>query len=167
VTNRDDDDRNTAAARMLEFVRRTASVRAEAPALHQGEFFEGRAPVGGDGVPDLVWFNQSGERMTDADWFDGDRRTLQMWVDGRDVRGHSPDGGALTDHSWLLVLHSDAQDIEITLPGAPYGEAYSPVLDTAAPTGEPADPSPLSAGVEMTMPGRTLWLLRAHRTSEA
>ncbi|QNK79742.1 glycogen debranching protein GlgX [Nakamurella sp. PAMC28650] len=167
VTNRDDDDRNTAAARMLEFVRRTASVRAEAPALHQGEFFEGRAPVGGDGVPDLVWFNQSGERMTDADWFDGDRRTLQMWVDGRDVRGHSPDGGALTDHSWLLVLHSDAQDIEITLPGAPYGEAYSPVLDTAAPTGGPADPSPLSAGVEMTMPGRTLWLLRAHRTSEA
>jgi isoamylase len=162
----DDNDLDDTAARMLEFVRRTASVRAEAPALHQGEFFEGRAPVGGDGVPDLVWFNPGGQRMTDADWFDPERRTVQMWVDGRDVRGHSPDGAALSDCSWLLVLHSDAQDIEITLPGSPYGEAYTPVIDTACATGEPDDASPLSAGVEMTMPGRTLWLLRAHRTSE-
>ena len=54
-----------------------------------------------------------------------------------------------------------------SLPGAPYGEAYTPVVDTASPTGEPADVAPLSAGVEMTMPGRSLWLLRAHRTGDA
>jgi hypothetical protein len=40
------------------------------------------------------------------------------------------------------------------------------VVDTDRPTGRPADPAPLSAGVAMTIPGRTLWLLRAHRTSE-
>ncbi|WP_354528468.1 glycogen debranching protein GlgX [Nakamurella sp. UYEF19] len=166
VTNRDDDDLGTEAARMLAFVRRTTGIRRESPALHQGEFFEGRAPVGGDGVPDLVWFSQSGRQMTDADWFDGQRRTLQMWLDGRDVRGHTTTGAPMTDHSWLLVLHADADPIELTLPGPPYGEAYTPVLDTSGPTGEPEDPSPLSAGVELTMPGRTLWLLRAHRTSE-
>ena len=166
VTDRPDDDLTTEAARMLAFVRRTTDLRAEAPALRQGEFFEGRAPVGGDGVPDLVWFSPSGQRMTDADWFDGQRRTLQMWLDGRDVRGHNSTGALLTDHSWLLVLHADPKPIEITLPGPPYGEAYSPVLDTGSPTGDPLDPTPLSAGVEVTMPGRTLWLLRAHRTSE-
>ncbi len=159
-------DLDTAADSMLAFVRRTAAVRAEAPALRQGEFFEGRAPVGGDGVADLVWFSQSGQQMTDSDWFDGQRRTLQMWVDGRDVRGHSSAGAQLADFSWLLVLHADPEPIELTLPGAPYGEAYTPVLDTSSPTGEPADPGPLSAGIELTMPGRTLWLLRAHRTSE-
>ena len=151
---------------MLAFVRRAAALRAESPALRQGEFFEGRAPVGGDGVPDLVWFNPHGAQMTDADWFDPGRRTLQMWLDGKDVRGHSSGGAPLADHSWLLVLHAGAGPIEITLPGPPYGEAYTPVLDSCCPTGEPADPSPLSAGIEVTMPGRALWVLRAHRTSE-
>jgi glycogen operon protein len=151
---------------MLAFVRRATALRAEAPALRQGEFFEGRAAAGGDGVADLVWFGPGGTQLFDKDWFDGRRRTLQMWLDGRDVRGHSSVGAPLTDDSWLLVLHADPDPIEITLPGPPYGEAYTPVLDTGSPTGEPADPSPLSAGVEMSMPGRTLWVFRAHRTSE-
>ena len=104
--------------------------------------------------------------MTDADWFDGSRATIAMWIDGTDVRGHGPSGQPLTDDSWLLVLHAGVADTEITLPGSPYGEAYTPVVDTDRPTGRPADPAPLSAGVAMTIPGRTLWLLRAHRTSE-
>ena len=156
----------TAASDMLAFVRRTLALRAEAPALRQGEFFEGRAPSGGDGLPDLVWFCQTGEPMTDADWFDDGRRTVQMWIDGRDVRGHSRSGAPQTDDSWLLVLHAGVDPIELTLPGPPYGEAYTPELDTAAPTGAPADPRPLSGGMEVTLPGRTLWLLRAHRTSD-
>ena len=93
---------------MLAFFRRTLAIRSEAPALRQGEFFDGRAPGGGDGIPDLVWFNPRGEPMTDDDWFDGTRRTLLMWVDGRDVRGHTTGGEPLTDVSWLLVLHADA-----------------------------------------------------------
>ena len=95
---------------MLAFFRRTLAIRSEAPALRQGEFFDGRAPAsGGDGVPDLVWFNPWGQPMTDDDWFDGSRRTLMMWVDGRDVRGHTTGGEPLTDVSWLLVLHADAE----------------------------------------------------------
>ncbi len=154
------------AADMLAFFRHTLAVRAEAPALHQGEFFDGRAPTWGDGVPDLVWFSPAGEQMTDSDWFDTGRRTLMMWLDGRDVRGHGPDGRPLADDSWLLVLHSGSAPAEITLPGAPYGEAYTPVIDTDSATGRPFDPAPLSSGIAITIPGRTLWLLRAHRTGE-
>jgi glycogen operon protein len=160
-------DPRGAPAHLKEFFRHVLAVRSEAPALHQGEFFSGRAPVGGDGQADLVWFAPSGERMTDADWFDNSRRTIAMWIDGRDVRGHGPAGEPLTDDSWLLVLHADPADAEITLPGHPYGEAYTPVVDTASPTGRPVDASPLSAGVAMTIPGRTVWLLRAHRTGES
>ena len=156
----------TPASDMLAFVRRTLGLRAEAPALRQGEFYEGQAPSGGDGLPDLVWFCQTGEPMTDADWFDDGRRTVQMWIDGRDVRGHSRSGKPLTDDSWLLVLHAGVDPIELTLPGPPYGEAFTPELDTSAPTGTPADPAPLAGGMEVTVPGRTLWLLRAHRTSD-
>jgi len=166
LTAHGQDGTRAQAADMLAFMRRLTSLRAESPALRQGEFFEGRSSVSGDGIADLVWFNDTGNQMTDADWFDGNRRTLQMWLDGCDVRGHNIDGSPMTDHSWLLVLHAGSGPTEITLPGPPYGEAYSPMVDTASADGEPVDPTPLSAGVEVTVPGRTLWLLRAHRTSE-
>ena len=133
---------STAAQDMLTFFRRTLAIRSEAPALRQGEFFDGRAPGGGDGIPDLVWFNPRGEPMTDDDWFDGTRRTLLMWVDGRDVRGHTTGGEPLTDVSWLLVLHADAR--------AHHPDAARPALQQQAisrcwtparPTGEPALPA--------------------------
>ncbi len=152
-----------AARDMLEFFRRALSVRAAAPALRQGEFFDGRAPGGGDGIPDLVWFNPSGTQMTDNDWFDGARRTLIMWIDGRDVRGHGAGGQPVTDDSWLLLLHADGGPVLVTLPDEPYGLVYRPVLDTSEPTGKPTDPAPLPAGSRVLVPGRTVWLLRAER----
>jgi glycogen operon protein len=158
-------DLGAAEQDMLAFFRRTLAIRSEAPALRQGEFFDGRAPVGGgDGVPDLVWFNPWGHPMTDDDWFDGSRRTLMMWVDGRDVRGHTTGGEPLTDVSWLLVLHADAGPTTITLPGMPYASGYFPVLDTSTATGEPAAPAPLPVGEPIAIPGRTVRLLSADRS---
>ncbi len=150
---------------LLAFFRRVLAIRAGAPALRQGEFFEGRAPSGGDGIPDLVWFAPGGTPMTDGDWFDGSRRTLLMWIDGRDVRGHTSRGEPLTDASWLLVLHTDAAAGTVTLPGIPYSTSYLPVLDTDSGTGEPASSAPLPVDLPLTIPGRTVWLLRAVRAA--
>jgi glycogen operon protein len=154
-------DPDSDAGSLLAFAQHVLTVRAQAPALHQGEFFDGRR-LPEDGLPDLVWFDPDGEPMDDTGWY-ADGRTIQMWVNGRDVRGHGPSGEPLSDETWLLVVHAGSESIEITLPDEPFGLAYTPVIDTAAPTGKPADPSPLSAGVEVTLPGRTLWLLQAHR----
>ena len=154
------------AEQLLRFFRRTLSIRAEAPALRQGEFFEGRSQDSPDGVPDLVWFNPDGEQMGMSDWFDGYRSTVQMWINGRDVRGHGALGEPLSDSSWLLVLHAGWDATDITLPGPPFGEAYTPVIDTDSPTGEPVDPSPVAGGMEMTIKGRSTWLLRAHRVGD-
>ncbi len=148
---------------MLAFCRRTLAIRQDAPALRQGEFFEGRAPGGGDGLPDLVWFNTSGEPMSDHDWFDEGRQTIGMWINGHDVRGHTVAGQPLSDRSWLLVLHAGADPIGLTLPGMPYSTSYVPVLDTDRPTGEPASTSEIPGGAEILMPGRTVWLLHARR----
>ena len=153
----------TAPAGMLAFVARTLQVRKNAPALHQGEFFEGRAPLGGDDLADLVWFTEAGVQMTMNDWFDGSRQTLLMWIDGRDVRGHSAMGEPLIDRSWLLLLHAGEDPITVQLPSSPYADSYTPIVDTDTVDGAPADPSTLSAGVPLTVPGRTLWLLQANR----
>lgn len=149
---------------MLKFFRRVIGIRAGAPALHQGNFFSGRSPHEGDGLADLKWFSDSGSPMTHDDWFDPHRRTLIAWFDGNDVRGHGPEGQRLTDDSWLIVLHAGTDPIPTTLPGLPYGDRYTPVIDTASATGEPIDPTPLPCGVPIQVPPRTFWLLRAHRT---
>ncbi len=151
------------ARNMLAFCRRTLAIRQDAPALRQGEFFEGRAPGGGDGLPDLVWFNTSGEPMSDHDWFDEGRQTIGMWINGHDVRGHTVAGQPLSDRSWLLVLHAGADPIALTLPGMPYSTSYVPVLDTDRPTGAPASTSEIPGGAGILMPGRTVWLLHARR----
>jgi glycogen operon protein len=152
------------AADMLAFFRRVIGLRAAAPALHQGNFFSGRSPHDGDGVADLKWFSEAGTPMGDAEWFDGGRRTLMVWFDGNDIRGHGPLGERLTDDSWLIVLHAAASPTAVTLPGPPYGDRYTPVLDTDRPTGQPRSTKPIAGGSPARIPARTLWLLRAHRS---
>lgn len=151
------------AADMLAFFRHVIAVRAAAPALHQGNFFSGRSPRGGDGAPDLTWFTEGGRPMSDGAWFDAGRRSLMAWFDGNDIRGHGPRGQRMTDESWLIVLHAGAAPCDMTLPGPPYGETYTPVIDTSQPTGQPASKDPIPAGRPLTVGGRTLLLLRANR----
>ncbi|WP_029135721.1 glycogen debranching protein GlgX [Nakamurella lactea] len=159
------------ATDLLAFYRRTLDIRLGAVALHQGEFFSGRpTDVGADdpaavavSAPDLAWFNASGGRMSEADWADPHCRTVQMWVNGTDVAGHGPHGELLTDDSWLLVLHAGVDPVEVALPDGEFGVAYLPMLDTGTADGTPPDSSPLSADLELTVPGRTVLLLRAVR----
>lgn len=149
------------AADMLAFFRHVLAIRAAAPALHQGSFFSGRTPHGGEGAPDLGWFDADGTAMTHDDWFAHERRTVLVWFDGREVYSHGPRGRAVSDDSWMLLLHANPEPATVTLPGLPYGDEYLPVIDTDSPTGMPADTAPLSCGVPVTVPGRTVWLLRA------
>jgi glycogen operon protein len=147
-------DANTLTA----FTRRLLALRNTTPALRQPEFFEGRVTPGN--APDLVWLRPDGQPMELADWRDGGLQTLGMWIDGSDVRSHPPAPAA---DSWLLVLHAGASPIVITLPGREYGERYEPVLDTGSPDGGPAHPRSRRPGARMTIPARTLLVLRAVR----
>ncbi len=151
----------TAPDPMLAFARRTIRLRANCPALRQPEFFEGRTTP--TGRPDLIWFRPDGEEMTDTDWFDDSRRTLGMWIDGSNSQSRTRDGEVITDHTWLLLLHAGNEPADIVLPSAEYGATFEPVLDTGTPDGTPADQKPLCANSSITLPARTLLLLRAPR----
>ncbi|TKV62086.1 glycogen debranching protein GlgX [Nakamurella flava] len=144
---------------LLAFFQRALDIRHRSPGLRQAEFFEGRS-VSGDGHPDLVWFAPDGRTMSDGDWFDGGRHTILLWINGTDVRGHTPAGQPLSDDSWLLVLHAAAEPTTVTLPDSPWASGYELVLDTDTPTGAPGGPAP-EPGRPVVIPGRTTWLLRA------
>ncbi|GDY31894.1 glycogen debranching protein GlgX [Gandjariella thermophila] len=144
---------------MVAFTRNVIAVRAGCPALRQPEFFEGRTTP--SGTPDLMWLREDGAEMTEADWFDADRRTLVMWIDGSDCRSRNREGELVADHSWLVVLHAAAEPTELVLPGPEYGGLYEPVLDTGSADGVPASTEPLAPGTALPLPARTLLLFRA------
>jgi len=149
------------AESMLEFARRAVHIRANSPALRQPEFFEGRTTPTGD--PDLVWFKPDGEEMDETDWFQDERRTLCMWIDGSNSQSRTRDGLLIADHSWLLILHSGAYPVDVVLPGPEYGVTFQPTLDTTTADGSPATPGALAAGSQVTLQARSLLLLRAPR----
>nr|WP_285613538.1 glycogen debranching protein GlgX [Actinokineospora globicatena] len=148
---------------LLAFTRRLIALRAASPALRQPQFFDGRPTRSGE--PDLLWLRPDGEPMTEQDWFDESRRTLGMWVDGSECLSRDRDGELVADDSWLLLLHSGADQVEVVLPSERYGRRYIPVLDSGTPRGVPKDTDPLPPGKRITLPARSTLLLRAPRIS--
>jgi glycogen operon protein len=148
---------------LLAFTRKVIALRANSPALRQPQFFDGRPTH--FGTPDLVWFSPDGEPMSDDDWFDEDRRTLGMWIDGSTSLSRDRDGELIPDDSWLVLLHAGAEPADVTLPGARFGDVFTPVLDSGTPRGEPADPTPLEAGKRVSLPARSLLVFRTPRTN--
>ncbi|MET0821830.1 MAG: glycogen debranching protein GlgX [Aeromicrobium sp.] len=148
---------------MLAFARRVTFLRANSPALRQPEFFDGRTTP--TGRPDLIWLRPDGEEMDEAAWTADECRTLGMWIDGSNSQSRTREGELQADHSWLLLMHAGADQIEVTLPGAEFGTSFEPTLDTTTPDGAPASEEPLPAGGTVTLEGRSLLLLKAPRES--
>jgi glycogen operon protein len=154
---------NERAEDMLAFTRRLTLLRAKSPALRQPQFFDGRPTRSGE--PDLVWFRPDGMPMTDTDWFDDDRRTIGMWIDGSESLSRDRDGELVPDDSWLLLLHAGDEPMDVKLPGYHYGTQFAPVLDSRSRRGVPASPAPYEPGAVVTLPARGLLVFRAPSTT--
>jgi glycogen operon protein len=149
---------------LLAFARKVIALRADSPALRQPQFFDGRPTH--SGKPDLVWFSPDGEPMNDDDWFDEQRRTLGMWIDGSTSLSRDRSGELIADDNWLVLLHAGEDPVAVALPGVGFGEVYVPVLDSGTPRGEPVDTTPLEAGKLVPVPARTLLVFRTPRTND-
>lgn len=66
----------------------------------------------------------------------------------------------MTDDSFLAVLHAGAEPTSFVLPGPPWGDAYELVLDTSREEQAEAPGTLLDGGTEMTVPARSVLLLR-------
>jgi glycogen operon protein len=149
------------AESMLAFARRVVHLRASSPALRQPEFFDGRTTP--TGRPDLIWLRPDGRELEEADWEDQGRHTLGMWIDGSNSQSRTREGELLADNSWLLVMHAGTEPIDVVLPGVEFGATFEPTLDTTTHDGSPGSAEPLAAGSSLTLPGRSLLLLKAPR----
>jgi glycogen operon protein len=142
------------ATALYRFVQDLLRVRRESPVFRQRSFLLG-APAGR--VKDLAWFHPDGREMADPDW---DRvGTLGMYLNG-EGRYPDPMGEPVSDHSYLLWLHSGPSDVDAELPGPPWADRYQLVIDTADEAGFPAGPPTLAGGASLRLTGRSVVLLR-------
>jgi glycogen operon protein len=80
-----------------------------------------------------------------------------MFLSGEGIRSRGVHGERIFDDSFLLWLHSGADDISVVLPGRPWAASYDVVVDTA----DLQRPDRHPAGTTVTLTSRSCLLLRA------
>ncbi|TDQ49625.1 glycogen debranching protein GlgX [Actinorugispora endophytica] len=116
---------------LLEFVRSLSRLRRGHPVFRRRRFFQGSAPREGE-QRDIAWLRPDGGLMADSDWGRGDR-ALGVFLNGDAITEPDPNGRAVRDDSFLLLLNAGVDDVRFTLPGRGYGTVWETVLDTAEP----------------------------------
>ncbi|MFJ4968333.1 glycogen debranching protein GlgX [Streptomyces sp. NPDC088755] len=143
---------------LTELTARVLRLRQAHPVLRRRAFFSGRAQAP-DGLRDLAWFTRDGREMTEGDWY-APTASLGLYLSGRDIPGRDARGEPVTDDSFLAVLHAGAEPVAFELPGAPWATGYELVLDTSREDQADAPGTVLEGGAEMTVPARSVLLLR-------
>ncbi len=120
---------DTVDVSLNDFTRRLLALRAEQPVLRRQRFFAGQ--VGrGQRRKDVVWLDDQGLEMTEAEWDDESRRSLAMLLNGEEIPDHTPDGRQIRGDTLLIILHSHHKDMSWTLPRG-WGDRWEVLVDTA------------------------------------
>ena len=137
---------------MRDFTARLLALRAEHAVLrstvfrHRSDVLDSRRlPLG---RYDLAWLNGSSGEMTTDDWHDEGRATLGMYVSD-------------ASEAFLTWFHSGDYQVEITLPDLPWGSVYRILLHTGSEDELPSPDVALSSGTVMTLPPRSVVVMRA------
>ncbi|MET9511853.1 glycogen debranching protein GlgX [Streptomyces flavidovirens] len=138
---------------------RLLALRHAHPVLRRRAFFSGR-PQAADGLRDLAWFTPRGEEMTQEDWY-APASTVGFYLSGRDIPGRDARGAKITDDSFLAVLHAGESPASFVLPGPPWARTYEVVVDTSRESQEEGPGTVHPAGGEITVPARSVLLLKA------
>ncbi|NKE09571.1 MULTISPECIES: glycogen debranching protein GlgX [Kocuria] len=153
---------DTADTPLMEFTSALIHLRRDHPTFRRGQFFDGR-PVemgelrAGDPMPDIVWLDKDGTPMSPGDWDEPLSRTLGMWLNGHGISGVDRRGRQITDVDFIIWFNSSPEDVEVTVPAAPYGTKWEEVLDTA---GEHGDGSVLEHSTVFTLKAKSVVVLR-------
>jgi isoamylase len=145
---------------LTEFTARVAALRAAHPTFRRQRFFQGRA-IRGSNVEDIAWLRPDGRQMSDEDWDTGYARSVAVFLNGQGIPDRDELGERVIDDSFLLLINAHHEPVTFTLPDTDYGARWSTVLDTADP--QPSGPEATGAGGRLSVPDRSLRILRAQR----
>ncbi|MBO0679871.1 glycogen debranching protein GlgX [Mycolicibacterium sp. S2-37] len=153
-------DWSTADTELIEFTRKVSELRANHPVFRRRRFFSGR-PVrqrGAPGLPDIAWFAPDGNEMTDEDWESGFAKSIAVYLNGHGIPDLDVRGQRVIDDSFLLCFNAYHEPLEFVTPGAEFGRAWLPVINTAD-DGE--DRESVTAGTKIEVAARSVLVLQA------
>ena len=145
------------------FVARLIALRRHHPALRRRRFLHGNGR-GPDGLRDVTWLARDGSEKRPEHWRDPANRCFGLLLDGAAEPDRGADGGPQTDDLLLLLANAGEDPVAFAPPAVGAATAWETLLDTAA---EPPSPARHPAGRPLTLPGRSLRLLRGLEAAPA
>jgi glycogen operon protein len=146
-----DDERE----RLLAFTRRLVALRRRHPVFRRTRFLNGISQ--GPGLPDASWFRADGRKMTGRDWESHETQVVSLFLNGLEIGSRTPEGEAVVDDSFLLLLNALPVPVTFTLPPRRFGAMWEVALQTADPDAK-ADTH--AAPGQVAVEERSLVLLR-------
>lgn len=89
-------------------------------------------------MPDISWFQPSGEEMSDDPWNAGFTQCLGVRFPGDLIGDVNERGEPITGDSIILLVNAHYESIPFTLPSRGEGEQWERVIDTGDPGAERA-----------------------------
>ena len=105
----------------------------------------------------MTWLARDGKEKRLEDWRDPANRCFGLLLDGTAGPDLGADGEPQADDLLLLLANAGEGPVAFALPAAGGARSWETLLDTAA---EPPSPARHPAGRPLTLPGRSLKLLR-------
>ncbi len=119
-------------ADLVDFTSAVIEMRHNHPVFRRRRFFAGRPIRRGEELRDIAWFTPGGEEMSEQDWESGFGRSIMVFLNGDAIGDLDRRGERVTDDSFLMCFNAHDDDIEMTVPAAGYGEAWTVVVDSAS-----------------------------------
>jgi isoamylase len=149
-------------AELLDFTRALVELRRAHPVFRRRRFFSGQ-PAFGDsgGLGDIIWLTPSGSAMSQDDWRDGRHMSVGVFLNGDAISEPGLRGEKVRDSSFLLLFNARGEQVTFRLPGRAYAASWVTVVDSGAPGGADNSADDLRAGGSLSLPARTVMVLRA------
>ena len=145
---------------LIEFVRTLTALRSRARVLHRSRWLTAQYNEELD-IKDVTWLVPSGEEMSEANWADGNARSLGILLDGR-----APETGIRRrgeDATILILVNAHHEEVVFTMPQTAGGVGWNCVIDTDTPEDKP---SRFEFAAEHSLTARSLMVLELEREKD-
>ncbi|HKP07567.1 MAG TPA: glycogen debranching protein GlgX [Microbacterium sp.] len=150
---------------LVEFTAALARLRREHPTFRRRRFFDGRPIRREEGapIPDIAWARPDGSQMQPEDWDSGFGRAVAVFLNGDGIRERDRRGDPISDDHFIVLFNAGDDVVDFVIPDVEFSPEWDVIVDTA---GQRADTDPVAPGSTLSVPGRSLMVLREHDLPE-
>jgi isoamylase len=145
---------------LLAFTRRLVAFRQAHPVFRRHRYLTGVEAA------ELGWYTPAGTPMTQASWDDREALAIGVYLDGSDAPDVGPDGEALLDDDFLVLVNAWWERLEFVVPDCRAGLEWVAEIDSFAGTAGTVDSAGrpgIRAGERVGVGPRSVMVLRGPR----